>query len=111
MRRREKVLSLNESDFKWQYFRGSGKGGQKRNKTSNACRCVHEPSGAFGEAEDGRSQLQNRKLAFDRMAKSPEFQSWIKLQHDIYSGRVKMETHENGEWQEQPFQWSEKGAK
>ena len=105
------MLSLNKSDFTWQYFRGSGKGGQKRNKTDNACRCIHEPSGAVGEAEDGRKQSDNRKLAFERMANSPEFKTWVELQHDIQAGKVKAEVFENGEWKELPLYFSEKGVK
>lgn len=108
---RQKIISLNKDDFKWQVFRGFGKGGQKRNKTSNAVRCIHEASGAVGEAEDGRSQDLNRKMAFKRMADSPEFKTWLKLQHDIYLGKVKLETHEGGEWREEPFDFTEKGAK
>jgi protein subunit release factor B len=85
------MFSVTAEDCEWQYFKGSGDGGQKRQKTSSGARCSHKPSGAVGEATDTRSQLQNRKLAFERMANSPEFQVWIKLEIDCRLGKVEIE--------------------
>ena len=48
-------------------FRGSGPGGQKRNKTSSAVRLRHLPSGLAAEAADTRSQATNRSLALRRL--------------------------------------------
>ena len=76
---RELLFSITAKDCEWEYSRGSGEGGQKRNKTSNAVRVKHAPSGAIGRAEDTRSQRQNRKLAFKRMAESPRFQAWVEM--------------------------------
>ena len=63
-----------------QFFRAGGKGGQKQNKTSSACRIVHKDSGAVGESREERSQMQNRKIAFERCVQHPLFQSWLKMQ-------------------------------
>jgi protein subunit release factor B len=73
------LFSVTKDDFDWQFFRGSGAGGQKRNKTSSACRCIHRESGAKGTSQDERQQSQNRKLAFTRCISTKEFQHWIKL--------------------------------
>ncbi len=48
-------------------FRGSGPGGQKRNKTSSGVRIVHEPSGLSGLASELRSQALNRRRALARL--------------------------------------------
>jgi hypothetical protein len=48
-------------------FRGPGPGGQKRNKTSNGVRVVHEPTGLNGQAVETRSQERNRDLAIGRL--------------------------------------------
>jgi len=50
------LFSLTSSDFEWSYTKGTGPGGQKKNKTSSAVHCIHRPSGARGYAEDSRSQ-------------------------------------------------------
>jgi RF-1 domain len=47
--------------------RGSGPGGQKRNKTSNAVRLTHTPSGIAVTASESRSLLENKTRALRRM--------------------------------------------
>ena len=114
-KKKQHLFSLTRNDFEWEYRRGSGKGGQKRNKTSNAVRVTHRPSGAVGNAEDGRSQLQNRKLAFKRLSETKEFKNWIKIEaarkagmlHDIeeavekamHPKNLRIEAKEDGKWQ------------
>ena len=111
---REKVLSVTANDCRWEYFRGTGAGGQKRNKTSNACRCTHDPSGAVGTCEEYRSQFQNKTTAFRRMAETKEFMAWWKLEVSKKLGIdaaikdwvekqmrfIKVEGKENGKWVE-----------
>jgi protein subunit release factor B len=80
MKEKQLVLSVTAADCVWSYTRGSGKGGQKKNKTSSAVHCKHPPSSAHGYAEDHRSQLENRKLAFLRMIETPEFVKWRKME-------------------------------
>src|SRR3977135_1850758 len=55
------------SDCRWEAFRASGPGGQKRNKTSSAIRLVHEPTGISAIANESRSQQENRKSALRRL--------------------------------------------
>lgn len=42
---------------------GSGPGGQATNKTSNACRLLHKPTGLQVFCHETRSRETNRKLA------------------------------------------------
>ena len=86
--KKEKLFSVTAKDCEWDYYRGSGKGGQKRNKTSNAVRCRHLPSGAMGQAEDGRSQSLNRQIAFARMAETKEFKTWVRTESARVSGAL-----------------------
>lgn len=91
MKKRTKMFSVTAQDCRFIAKRGSGKGGQKRNKTSNAIQCFHDPSGGMGESEDGREQSDNKKIAFERMAKSDEFQSWMKLKIEAGLDHVDIE--------------------
>ena len=85
---KELLFSLTASDFEWDYFRGTGAGGQKKNKTSSAVRCRHLASGASGKAEDTRSQRENKKLAFARMAASEAFQKWVRIEACRVTGKL-----------------------
>lgn len=84
---KELVFKVTAKDCRWEYYRGSGKGGQNRNKTDSAARCTHVPSGAVGQAEDERSQHQNKKLAFERMARTDKFQKWCHAEVSRRSGQ------------------------
>lgn len=78
---KELIFSLSKSkgDFVVQPFKGSGKGGQKRNKTMSACRIKHPASGAVSECQEERSFEQNKKKAFVRLVHSDKFQYWLKI--------------------------------
>lgn len=85
---KEKLFTVTANDCTWTYYRGSGPGGQKKNKTSNCARVLHEPSGAVGNGEQGRSQFENRKIAWKQMANSPTFQTWCKTKAYELSGKA-----------------------
>lgn len=74
------IFSVTKDAFVWQVFRAGGKGGQHQNKTSSGVRCIHPPSGAVGIARDQRSQLQNKRLAFERCVEDPKFKTWVKME-------------------------------
>lgn len=49
------------------HFRSGGPGGQKRQKTSNGVRLLHEPTGLIVTATESRSLQENRLHALRRM--------------------------------------------
>lgn len=74
------IFSVTVADLDVQTFRSGGKGGQNQNKRDTGVRIVHRASGAVGESREERSQAQNKKIAFRRMAESRAFQTWVRMQ-------------------------------
>lgn len=85
---KQKLFSVTAKDCRWDYYKGSGKGGQKRNKTENCVRCTHVASGAVGKAEQGRSKDQNRRVAFRKMAESEKFKRWHRIEVSRVTGEL-----------------------
>jgi peptide chain release factor 1 len=56
-------VEVRDVDLEWSTCRGSGAGGQHRNKTESAVIVKHRPSGVSVRCESERSQHQNRATA------------------------------------------------
>jgi peptide chain release factor 1 len=56
-------MSLPNSDLKIEYLKGSGKGGQRKNKVESACRITHLPTG-LSAFSDMRLRHQSKAAAF-----------------------------------------------
>jgi peptide chain release factor len=61
--RRMIELQIFERDLEERFIKGSGPGGQKKNKTSNAVYLRHLPTGIEIKCQRERSQSVNRYLA------------------------------------------------
>jgi hypothetical protein len=69
MEKEKPLFSVTAADCDWSYTKGSGAGGQKRNKTS-------------------RSQFDNKQDAFVKMVKTDVFQKWLTLEFMRHSGQM-----------------------
>ena len=58
-----------EKEVEVTVYQASGPGGQHRNRTYSAVRLKHIPTGIVVTAADSRSQLRNRKIALERLAR------------------------------------------
>ena len=56
-------VTINPADVEMEFFRASGPGGQKVNKTSSAVRLIHKPTGIEATCQDTPSQHKNRAHA------------------------------------------------
>jgi len=75
-----KLFSVTKKDLTVQTFRAGGKGGQNQNKRSTGVRIIHPASGAVGESREERSQYQNKRRAFERLATSQPFLDWVRIE-------------------------------
>jgi len=66
------ALGIRGEDLVERFVRGSGKGGQKVNKTSNAVHLRHQPSGIDVKVHASRSRELNRFLARRMLAERYE---------------------------------------
>src|SRR5215212_4895435 len=64
---RMQKLGVREADLEEKFTRSSGPGGQNVNKIASAVTVQHRPTGISVTAQDSRSQMQNRKLARERL--------------------------------------------
>ena len=62
------IFSARRKDFRVDTFKSGGKGGQHQNKTDSGVRITHIETKLFAESRSNRSQHQNRKIAFRRLA-------------------------------------------
>ncbi|OHB28754.1 MAG: hypothetical protein A2X84_06460 [Desulfuromonadaceae bacterium GWC2_58_13] len=58
---------IEEKDLVFTFFKSSGPGGQKKNKTESAVRIHHLPTGMIVTATESRSQSVNKRIALARL--------------------------------------------
>ena len=106
------LFSVTAKDCDWSYTKGTGAGGQKRNKTSSAVHCTHRASRAHGYSEASRSQGDNKRDAFVKMTETKEFKTWHRMEVMRQTGKldemerelqrelrkVKLEVRVDGKW-------------
>ena len=56
-------MQVTDDQFRFEWYSGTGKGGQHRNKHQNCCRCIHEPTGISANGTNSRSREDNRRMA------------------------------------------------
>ena len=60
-------IKVDPNDVEKDYIRGTGNGGQKKNKTSSCVVLRHTPTGIIVRCEDQRNRTQNEIVAWDRL--------------------------------------------
>lgn len=78
-KKRELLFSLTKKHFEVKTFKSGGKGGQHQNSCNSGVRITHKETGISSECREERSQLQNKKKAFRKLANKKEFRNWLAL--------------------------------
>ena len=103
--KKELLFTITKKDFDISYFSGTGAGGQHRNKSQNCVRIKHRDSGVTTTGQNHRSLEQNKKDAFLRLTKHPDFKKWHRIEcaHrniDIEEEKKQIEREVNTQMQE-----------
>lgn len=72
---------MNKKEFSIIYTKGSGPGGQHKNKVETCVTIIHKPTGLKEKCEDSRSKLKNYETALQRLEKKIETY-YEKLKHE-----------------------------
>lgn len=62
-------IHLTRKDFKLEWFSGTGKGGQHRNKHQNCCRITHIETGLKATGQTARDRPSNQRIAFEALVR------------------------------------------
>ena len=84
----------DEHDIVYETLRSSGPGGQNVNKVETAVRATHLPSGLSVLASDMRTQVQNKKLARERLVIKllvMEEEKQMRQTHDVWMNHNTLE--------------------
>jgi peptide chain release factor 1 len=89
----ETLFTATRKDFRVDTYRGTGPGGQHRNKTDSCVRITHIATGLTARACTSRKQAQNKKTAFEKLAKL--ILAHVKEQHktERYRSTVTVRTY------------------
>ncbi len=113
---RELLFSITKKDFRIEYFSGTGKGGQYRNKHQNCVRLHHNESGVLTTGQSHRERTANLREAFNNFVKHPKFKLWhSKKVQEVIRGKtieeiveemmklenIKIEVKEDNKWVEE----------
>ncbi len=66
------MIEIKDEDIEVTHLKGSGPGGQNRNKRMSGVRIKHLPTGIVVTATERRSQEQNRSAALERLSNKLE---------------------------------------
>jgi peptide chain release factor 1 len=95
---------INTSDLMVEVYKGSGPGGQHKNKTETGVKILHIPSGIRVKCEDERSQLANHQKAMKELER--RLQRYVTQGAKIKEDKNRNEQISSGERSVKEFTWN-----
>jgi protein subunit release factor B len=102
LRARMKALNLKEEDMEETFFKASGPGGQKTNKTQTGVAILHEATGVRVRCQRERSQGINRFLARRLLVEELEARLQNKTRHQLKGEKIREEKERKGRRTKKP---------
>ncbi len=91
MNERMRCIQLGEGEIEESYFKASGPGGQKINKTLTGVTLLHRPSGIRVRCQRERSQGINRFIARRLLVEELEARQRGKTRHEVKAEHLREE--------------------
>lgn len=81
--------NFNKKDYKVEYTRGTGAGGQHKNKVETCVTIIHLPTGMKERCQDTRYKKKNYDMALERLNKRIEESANLKKHNKLNEERIK----------------------
>ena len=93
----EELDGLRKKDFLIKSIKGSGPGGQHRNKRETGIRITHKATGVTAEATDSKSQERNRHNAFVKLInKLVLYYTRVQMKEEMPTKRIRSYNEKRG---------------
>ena len=79
------IVTYTKKDFRIDKYKGTGPGGQHKNKTNSCVRITHIPTGLVSSCCEHREQGRNKTTAFNKLSKL--ILNWHKAQDTVVKER------------------------
>lgn len=93
----EKYDKRSDSDFRYDWFSGSGAGGQHRNKKKNSCRVTHIPTGITKSAQTRDREASKKQALQDLIYTLDSIKETKNIQYFAQNKKQQTGTGERGD--------------
>ena len=86
-------FKLEDKDLRYDWFNGTGKGGQNRNKTANCLRLMHLPTRIQVTAQNNRDRPSNERDAIEKLTQRVKSFLHPEVQKERFKAKVEIRVY------------------